>query len=240
MTTEGHEMTAAENGNWYMVNRDGMATLCADRTDAEKEAADAQSVWPHMGPHRAVQLVEASFEAADMATAAAQGFRDGVASVAASAGELTPAHIKAMERAWQWMENQADGQSKGGHATFDLMMLREERDALRAAIDVAAPPTAQAEGWTKLPGQLPVPGMPVLLDIGKKYPIRAMWAAKHTVQAADDDTDWGEYVEADDMYYAPEGWYEWNQCEDNHWRVTETPRAWMPLPPKSAEGVEHG
>ena len=103
----------------------------------------------------------------------------------------------------------------------------------------AAPPTAQAEGWTKLPGQLPEPGMPVLLDIGKKYPIRAMWAAKHTVQAADDDTDWGEYVEEDDMYYAPEGWYEWNQCEDNHWRVTETPRAWMPLPPTSAEGVEH-
>ena len=105
---------------------------------------------------------------------------------------------------------------------------------------IAAPPTAQAEGWTRLPGALPEPGTPVLLDIGKKYPIRAMWAAKHTVQAADDDTDWGEYVEADDMYYAPEGWYEWNQCEDNHWRVTETPRAWMPLPPTSAEGVEHG
>ena len=82
--------------------------------------------------------------------------------------------------------------------------------------------------------------MPVLLDIGKKYPIRAMWAAKHTVQAADDDTDWGEYVEADDMYYAPEGWYEWNQCEENHWRVTETPRAWMPLPPTSAEGWSMG
>ena len=28
-------------GRWYMVNRDGMATLCADREDAEKEAADA-------------------------------------------------------------------------------------------------------------------------------------------------------------------------------------------------------
>ncbi len=46
-------------GRWYMVNRDGMATLCADREDAEKEAADAQSVWPHSGPHRAVQLVPA-------------------------------------------------------------------------------------------------------------------------------------------------------------------------------------
>jgi hypothetical protein len=55
-STKGHEMTEAQMGRWYMVNRDGMATLCADREDAEKEAADAQSVWPHMGPHRAVQL----------------------------------------------------------------------------------------------------------------------------------------------------------------------------------------
>lgn len=77
MNTKGHEMTAAENGNWYMVNRDGMAALCVDRADAEKEAADAQIVWPHMGPHRAVRLVEASFEAADIATAAAEGFRAG-------------------------------------------------------------------------------------------------------------------------------------------------------------------
>lgn len=46
-------------GRWYMVNKDGMATLCTDREDAEKEAADAQSVWPHMGPHRAVQLAPA-------------------------------------------------------------------------------------------------------------------------------------------------------------------------------------
>lgn len=81
---QGSIQTVAD-GRWYMVNKDGMATLCTDRADAEKEAADAQSVWPHMGPHRAVRLIEASFEAADMATAAAQGFRDGVASVAASA-----------------------------------------------------------------------------------------------------------------------------------------------------------
>lgn len=80
-------MTAAENGNWYMVNRDGMATLCTDKADAEKEAADAQSVWPHMGPHRAVRLVEASFEAADMATAAAEGFRDGAAEMAKLKGQ---------------------------------------------------------------------------------------------------------------------------------------------------------
>lgn len=45
---------------WYMVNEMGMATLCSDKDGAEKEAADAQMAWPHMGPHRAVQLVEAA------------------------------------------------------------------------------------------------------------------------------------------------------------------------------------
>lgn len=81
---------------WYMVTHDGVATLCEDLRDAEKEAKDADMAWPHSGPHRAVQLVEASsscFTAADMATAEARGFRDGVASVAASA-PAPSAHIK--------------------------------------------------------------------------------------------------------------------------------------------------
>ena len=45
-----------------------------------------------------------------------------------------PDLLEALESVWLWMENQADGQSKGGHATFDLMMLREQRDIARAAI----------------------------------------------------------------------------------------------------------
>ena len=67
---------------WYMVNKDGMCTLCADQADAEQAAVEAQDVWPHMGPHRAVRLVEvgdAGFTAADIATAEARGFRDGQA-----------------------------------------------------------------------------------------------------------------------------------------------------------------
>jgi len=208
-------------GRWYMVTLDGAATLCVDREDAEAEARKADREWPRNGPHRAVQLVEASFEAADMAAAAAQGFRDGVASVAASAGELTPAHIKAMERAWQWMENQADGQSKGGHATFDLMMLREERDALRAAIDVAAPPTAQAEGWISVDERLPEPNVEVLCA----------------------GQGWGNpFVTA--CYYDDER-REWHQI-NTHWTdstgCAQYPTHWMPLPPPptSAEGVDHG
>ena len=45
-------------GRWYMVNRDGMATLCTDRADAEAEARKADREWPRNGPHRAVRLVE--------------------------------------------------------------------------------------------------------------------------------------------------------------------------------------
>ena len=62
-------MTEAQMGRWYMINRYGMATLCADEADAQREAADAQAIWPGMGPHRAVQLVE-----------------DGRASLSANAG----------------------------------------------------------------------------------------------------------------------------------------------------------
>ena len=157
-----------------------------------------------------------------------------------TAEELRQAHAYNNSEGW---ENETDAKDAYDEHLAAAQALEDWEAAVGAGgvsgplMGIAAPPAAQAEGWTKLPGQLPEPGMPVLLDIGKKYPIRAMWAAKHTVQAADDDTDWGEYVEADDMYYAPEGWYEWNQCEDNHWRVTETPLAWMPLPPTSAEGV---
>lgn len=57
------------------------------------------------------------------------------------AAEVAPAHaldaqtlLAALQRAHDWMDSQADAQSKGGHATFDLMMLREERDAAAEAI----------------------------------------------------------------------------------------------------------
>ena len=74
-------------GRWYMVNKMGMATLCVEKEDAEQEAADAQMAWPHMAPHRAVLLVEASFDAADMATAAADGYRSAAAELAKLRGQ---------------------------------------------------------------------------------------------------------------------------------------------------------
>ena len=137
-----------------------------DIDDLEKAAAEL------LTQHARITELESQlaqrFDAADMATAAARGFRDGVASAAS---------------------------------------------------------------WISVDERLPEPGNPVLLDIGKKYPIRALWAAKNTVRVGTDVDDWGEYDEETDEYYCPEGWYEWNEHEEVHWAVSETPRAWRELPP---------
>jgi len=68
---------------------------------------------------------------------------EGPSTYSEAATELRRLHevnaelLAALTSVWLWMENQADGQSKGGHATFDLMMLREQRDIAQAAIDKA-------------------------------------------------------------------------------------------------------
>lgn len=41
---------------WYMVTKDGLATLCADEEDARSSAAEADELWPNNAPHTAVQL----------------------------------------------------------------------------------------------------------------------------------------------------------------------------------------
>jgi len=44
---------------WYCLGKDGVATLCADKDDAEQSAKLASLDWPRNAPYRAVQLVEA-------------------------------------------------------------------------------------------------------------------------------------------------------------------------------------
>lgn len=50
------DKTTAER--WYMLNKDGMATLCADKPDAEQEAKKADAAYPNGAPHRAVLMGE--------------------------------------------------------------------------------------------------------------------------------------------------------------------------------------
>ena len=72
------------------------------------------------------------FDAADMATAAAQGFRDGVASLSANAGEP-----------FGWVKQSEIDSSKQLGGSINLWRKRYDCDV---PIYLAAPPTAQAEG----------------------------------------------------------------------------------------------
>lgn len=53
-------MTTPQEPRWYSVNNIGMATLCADKADAEDVASTCDIDFPRQSPHRAVQLVEVS------------------------------------------------------------------------------------------------------------------------------------------------------------------------------------
>jgi len=56
-----------------------------------------------------------------------------VIQIEALQAALTAA-LERMESFALWADSQADAQSKGGHATFDIMELREQRDMTQAAI----------------------------------------------------------------------------------------------------------
>ena len=115
----GVDAQALREDRWYMVNKDGMPTLCADKKDAEREAAFSDKAWPSMAPHRAVQLVEA-----------------GRASLAANAGEPV---------AWMTFTEEGDPDM----VFLDRLEACQycEDDDPPKPLYLAAPPTAQAGGW---------------------------------------------------------------------------------------------
>lgn len=160
------------------------------------------------------------------------------ASLAASAGSEPVAWqvwwgLGEMRPHWPPFKTQNDA---ADHAS-----MIKSRTEVRPLYTHPSPSEGMVGGWIALPGALPEPGTPVLLDIGKKYPIRAMWAAKFTLLVGlEDDSGFGEHDERTDEWYCPEGWYEWNEHEETHWRVTETPRAWAPLPPTTSAGSGKG
>ena len=78
------------------------------------------------------QLASAGFTAADMATASAQGFRDGVASIAANAEGPVVNRATVIE----WLD------------ANDIEVTDRQLGGL---FHFSAPPTAQAEGWRLVP-----------------------------------------------------------------------------------------
>ena len=88
--------------------------------------------------------------------------------------------------------------------------------------------------WILSDERLPEDCFPVIAfglnSCGKCRTIRAAYARKNELEASCDYDDFGEYDEATDTYYAPEGWYEWNENEETHWQVDFKITHWMPLP----------
>ena len=92
---------------------------------------------------------------------------------------------------------------------------------------------AEPVAWTPIESGLPESGHTVLLTIenerGKRQVIRAQYAAKYTLEQSP-ECDGGDYDEKTDTYWCEEGWYEWNDSEEIHWRVSDTAIAWALLP----------
>ena len=68
-----------------------------------------------------------------------------------------------------------------------------------------------------------------------KYWARAMWVPKHSLEDNGNGDDFAEYNEADDNYYWPEGWYEWNHAEETHWLINEPVILWAAVDVHSVE-----
>lgn len=83
------------------------------------------------------------------------------------------------------------------------------------------------DGWVKLNGEnYPKPGKPVLVfgknESGKERILRAIWVPKFHMNDEDFEEFRGDldYNEEKDMFYWPEGWYEWNEHEETHWQIS--------------------
>ena len=113
---------------------------------------------------------------------------------------------------------------------YDLQRTLAEFGFTMKVYEQAAQP-AQVPAWQPIESGFPATGIPVLADIGEKYPIRACWIAKFTqeVGASDFEGD-DDYDEATDTTYWPEGWYEWNRFDETHWLVDKPVKNWALLP----------
>jgi hypothetical protein len=106
--------------------------------------------------------------------------------------------------------------------------------------------------WVKASDSNPLPGRIVLAhyinELGMSRIVRAQWIAENTVEAGDDLDEVGEYNDADDTYYMPEGWWEqidnwdnyaqvWMQRDVTHWTYMPLPPPQILLPPSGAPPV---
>jgi hypothetical protein len=72
----------------------------------------------------------------------------------------------------------------------------------------------------------------VLQDGERKTVVRTRFVRQYTIRCAvvNYEGDDADYNEDEDDYYWPEGWYEWNEYEPWHWRLSGNITHWAPLP----------
>jgi len=80
--------------------------------------------------------------------------------------------------------------------------------------------------WTPVDQKMPHPGRPVLVRLDNPDHTHITWARAcwiprfYQVSNGDDYSgDDLDYSEKDDIHFWPEGWYEWNQYEETHWKL---------------------
>ena len=207
-----------------------LANVCSNLTrysmDAHLIAAELRT------QHARITELESQlaqrFDAADMATAAAQGFRDGVVSLSANAGEprnaidrdaLIDAVAQGLHGTWHctrvWEAWHVGTMSQDDFEPVDESETPTEiADAVLALL--AAPPAAQAEGWMDIE-TAPKDGQAILVTDGRDcYCVE--W---------DEELDWWT---VDDNKLGP-------------FRLRgSAPTHWMPLPaaPGPTDGESNG
>ena len=79
----------------------------------------------------------------------------------------------------------------------------------------------------------------IVLATDGKTVARAAYVPKFTINCEDQDYDGDQdYNEAEDKYYWPEGWYEWNDCDETHWMINAKITHWCLLPEPPKEGAK--
>lgn len=92
--------------------------------------------------------------------------------------------------------------------------------------------------WIKISECKPEHGKIVLICIvtehlKRQIPLRAIWYDRFTEEDNYNENEATEYCEEKDAYFVREGWYEFNQCDEVNWEVSEEVTHWakIPMPP---------
>ena len=124
-----------------------------------------------------------------------------------------------------------------GDTSASFACVQSSRETFESALRLLV---AQIPRWTLVEDAMPLNGKTVLAcyknSAGNLRRVRACWVAAKTSESSS-ESDFGEYDEAADTYYDPEGWYEqidnWDDCTAVF--ISDPVTCWQELPLASKE-----